>query len=330
MFTSKNAYDIIKNNNKQWGDFVNQILITGDEVIKEKVKKVKKVLPINTIITFYAISIIILGICMISGSVYAKEKINEAVQANMKPSLDIIRNDDDNTLELSINHVRGIKTIAYRWNDEEEVKIDGKDRKQLSQTIDLIGGVNTLTVSITEENGETVTYEKTCEVGNIPEIKLEAVSNGVKIIAKSEEKIDYIQYSWDDGEIDKREVGESEYEGIIDAPNGKHILKVEVVDINKMKARKEQAIIGDTEPTLTVKSGLVDRKVAFVIDAEDDEEIKTVEITHNGGEKEIIDVNAKTYHNEIIMVEGKTNTLIVVVTNVNGLSKTSRVKFDNK
>ena len=37
---------------------MNQILYTGDEVIREPVKKQKKVLPVNTIVIFYAISII--------------------------------------------------------------------------------------------------------------------------------------------------------------------------------------------------------------------------------------------------------------------------------
>ena len=124
MFTTKNAYDIIeKNKNKQWGDFVNQILITGDEVKREPVKKQKKVLPIDTIVSFFAISIIILGICMISGSVYAKEKINEVVEANTKPVVDINRNDDNNTVEINIKHIRGITQIAYRWNEEEETVI---------------------------------------------------------------------------------------------------------------------------------------------------------------------------------------------------------------
>lgn len=309
---------------------MNQILITGDEVIKEKVKKVKKTIPTKTIVTFFSICLIIYGICMISGSVYAKAKINEAVEANAKPSINLIKDDDNNTVEIDVTHIRGIKTVTYRWNDEEETKIDGKNKKSVTETINLIGGENTLKVSVTEENGQTITYEKRYAVGNIPEIKLEAVSNGVKIIVTSEEKINYIQYSWDDGEMEKIEVGEKEYEGIINAPNGKHILEIEVVDINKMKATKEQAIIGDTEPTVSVEPDLINGKVAFVIDAEDDEKITKVEITHNGGEKTTIDVNQNTYHNEIIMTEGKTNTIIVTVTNVNGLSKTSRVKFDNK
>ena len=330
MFTTKNAYDIIeKNKNKQWGDFVNQILITGDEVIREPVKKQKKVLPIDTIVSFFAISIIILGICMISGSVYAKEKINEVVELNTKPVVDINRNDDNNTVEINIKHIRGITQIAYRWNEEEETVIQGKNRRNVSETIPLIGGVNTLTVSITEENGQTVTYEKKYTVGNIPEIKLAAVSNGVQIISTSENIIDHILYSWDDGEKQRIEVRQKEYEGIINAPKGQHTLKLEVVDENNMKATKEQVVVGDTEPTLTVKPQYVDGKVAFVIDAQDDEKITKVEITHNGGTKEVIDVNDKTYHKDLILTEGEINTLIVTVTNVNGLTNTARKQFKN-
>lgn len=306
---------------------MNQILMTGEE--KVKIKKTKKVLPVNAIVSFFAISIIILGICMISGSVYAKEKVNEVVEANAKPQVDINRNDDDNTIEINVTHIRGIKSISYRWNDGEATVIDGENKKSIKKTINLIGGENKLTVEITEENGETVEYENTYKV-NIPEIKLEAVSDGVKLTSTSEIKIDYITYNWDDGEESKVEVGETSYEGIINAPKGKHILNIKVVDINGKEAEVKREIVGDTEPTLTIKPQYVDGKVAFVIDAEDDEQLKSVEITHNGGNKQVIDINEKTYHNEIIMTTGETNTLIVTVKNNNELTKTLRVKFDNK
>ena len=330
---------------------MNQILITGDE--KVKVKKEKKTLPVNVIIVFFAVSIIILGICMISGSVYAKEKINEVVEANAKPQVDITRNDDNNTIEINVKHVRGITKIAYKWNDEDETVINGKNRKNVTEPILLtgkdklnektkeelkrlgvkkvyvIGGENTLTVSITEENGQTVTYEKKYKVGNIPVIKLEAVSNGVQVTATSEITLNHITYSWDDGEEQKIDVTEKKYQGVINAPKGLHTLKIEVVDSNNMKAKKEQAVVGDTEPTLTDSPQLVNGKATFVIDASDDEEITTMEITHNNGAKKVINVNDKTAHQEVVMTEGETNYLIVTVTNVNGLSKTIRHKFDN-
>ncbi len=313
---------------------MNQILITGEEKVKtKKVKREKNVLPINGIVAFFAICIIILGICMISGSVYAKDKINEVVEANAKPQVEINRNDDDNTIEINVKHIRKITKIVYKWNNEEEKVLYGKNGEtsnDVSETIDLIGGKNTLTVSVTEENGQTISYEKTYTVENMPEIKLEAVSNGVKVTATSETTIDYISYNWDDGEEQKVTVGEKTYEETISAPKGQHILKIEVVDINNMKVHKTQTVVGDTEPTLKVKPQYVDGQVAFVINAEDDEKITKVEITHNGGVKETIDVNDVTFEKNIIMTKGETNTLIVTVTNLNGLTKTSRVKFDNK
>lgn len=312
---------------------MNQILDTGEEKLRKKVnktKKVKRVLPVNVIVVFFALGIIILGICMISGSVYAKDKINEVVLASAKPQVDITRNDDDNTVEINVNHVRGIARIAYKWNNDEETVIDGNNRKNISEKIDLIGGENTLTVTIAEENGQSVTYEKKYQVGNIPVIKLEAVSNGVKLTATSEAKIENIIYNWDEGEEQKIEVGNTSYEGIINAPKGKHILKIKVVDENKMEAKKEQEVVGDTEPTVTVKPQFVDGKVAFVIEASDDEKLEKIEITHNGGAKQTEEINGTTYHKDIIMTTGETNTLIVTATNLNGLTKTVRVKFDNK
>ena len=309
---------------------MNQILVTGDEKVTQKVKKQHKVLPINRIVGFFAISIIILGTCIIGGSIYAKEKINKAVEASVKPEITVERIDEDNILAINVTHIRGIQTVKYRWNDEEEVTIDGKNRKNINETIELIGGENTLKIAVTEENGQIKTFQKTFIAGNIPEIELEAVSNGVKLIASSEEIIDYVQYSWDDGEMQKIEVGKEQYEGIVNAPKGQHTLKIEVVDVNKMKATKQQVVVGDTEPTVNVQSKLVNGKATFVIDAEDDENIKTITIIHNGGEQQVINVNAKTYHGEITMTEGAENTIIVTAINKNNLQKMKAVKFNNK
>ena len=114
---------------------MNQILITGEEKTKsKKVKKEKKVLPVGLITSFFAISIMIVGICMISGSVYAKERINEVVAASVKPQVEINRNDDDNTVEINVKHIRAITKIAYKWNEEEETIIDGKNRKNISES----------------------------------------------------------------------------------------------------------------------------------------------------------------------------------------------------
>ena len=312
---------------------MNQILITGDEQLSERgverVSKPKQVMPINGIIMFYAICIIILGICLISGSVYANTKINQAVEAQIKPEITVERNDEDNTIKITVTHIRKIESVIYAWNDGEESAIEGENRKSISETIELIGGENTLKIVVTEENGQTSTLEKTFRVANIPEIQLEAVANGVKIIVTSEEKIEYLKYSWDNGDVQKIEVGDKVYEGIVNAPKGKHSLKIEVIDVNGQKAEVQKDVIGDTEPTVNIKLKKINGKLAFVISAEDDENIRTIEITHNGGEKQIIEVNDKTYKKEIIMTEGEINTIEVTAINQNNLSKTKKGKYEN-
>jgi len=314
---------------------VNQILYTGDEQVPERVignvkkqKKEKQVLPINGIIVFYAISIIILGICIISGSVYANTKINETVEANIKPEITVERN-DDNTIDIKVRHIRKIRRVIYSWNDGEETLIDEINKKEIIENIDLIGGENTLKISVIGENGEKQTFEKVFIGGNIPVFDLENVDNGIQIKVSCEDEIDYLQYCWDDGEMKKIEVGQKNYEGIINAPRGKHILKLVAVDINGIETEREFPVIGDTEPTVNIKSALVNGKATFVIDVEDDENIKTISIIHNGGEEQIIEVNEKTYHYEVIMTEGEENTIIVEATNENDLSKKRGVRFKN-
>lgn len=312
---------------------MNQILYTGDEQVTErvapKVKKQKKLLPINGIIVFYAISIIILGICIISGSVYANAKINETIEAGIKPNITVERNDDNNTIDIKVSHIRKLKSLIYSWNNEQEILIDEINKKEIIQTIDLIGGENTLNILVTEENGEKQTFAKTFIAGNMPEIDLKNVDNGIQIKVLCDDEIDYVQYSWDEGEMKKIEVGQETYEGIINVPAGQHMLKVEAVSVNNIKATKESPVIGDTEPTVNIKSALVNGKPTFVIDAEDDENIKTISIIHNGGEEQIINVNKKTYHHEVIMTEGEENTIIVEVINQNNLSKKRGVRFKN-
>ena len=321
---------------------MNQILVTGDEYNNNTNKEQKKtwmpkapkmpkekLVGIDKIVLFYAICTIILGICMISSSAYAMTKINETVLASIKPTVDMITDENNNTVELIVKHIRGIQSISYRWNAEAPITINGNNSKEISETIDLLGGRNTLIVDITEENGETVTYRKEFIIGNIPEITLQAVANGVKVAVSSDDEIDYILYSWDGGEKQTIYVGETNYEGTITAPSGQHTLRIEATDVNSITAVKEQVVVGDTEPSLELTADIIDGKLVFLIDAEDDEEISTIQIEHNDGEPQIIEVNDTTYHGEIEMTQGM-NKLIVLVTNLNGLETIQGVQFNNE
>ncbi len=308
---------------------MNQILITGEEINKET-KKEKKVVEINKIVIFFAVCITILGICIIFAGIYSKIKTNQTVEANTKPVVQIEKNDSNNTVDIKINHIRGIKEIKYKWNNEEETIINGNNQKDIFEQIELKGGKNTLTVTVVDENNQTVSYQKEYTVGNIPQIKLEAVSNGIKVMINCEDTIQNIKYSWDNENEQKIDINDTVYEGIISAPKGQHTLYIVATTTEGIEATKSQLVVGDTEPTLNIKADIINGKLSFVVDAEDDEQITKVEIILNEGETQVIDVNDKTYHKEIEMTDGILNKLMVTVYNVNGLKSTLGASFNNE
>lgn len=308
---------------------MNQILITGEEINKET-KKEKKVVEINKIVIFFAVCITILGICIIFAGIYSKIKTNQTVEANTKPVVQIEKNDSNNTVDIKINHIRGIKEIKYKWNNEEETIINGNNQKDIFEQIELKGGKNTLTVTVVDENNQTVSYQKEYTVGNIPQIKLEAVSNGIKVMINCENTIQNIKYSWDNENEQKIDINDTVYEGIINAPKGQHTLYIVATTTEGIEATKSQLVVGDTEPTLNIKADIINGKLSFVVDAEDDEQITKVEIILNEGETQVIDVNDKTYHKEIEMTDGILNKLMVTVYNVNGLKSTLGASFNNE
>lgn len=314
---------------------MNQILFTGENQYikrtKEKVNTNKNnKLPIKGVMIFFVICLIVLGGIIICGSLYGKYRLNESIEANIKPEIAVTKN-DDNTINIIITHKKGLKSASYQWNEDDAVilQTENKENEMINNTIDLPEGINTLKVIAVgvNEQESSITQQY---ILTKPTIELYPVDNGIQIVASSSEIIEYVQYNWDDGEIQKIEVGEEKYEGIINTPKGKHTLKIEVVNISGEKTEEIRTIVGDTEPTVKIESKLIDRKATFVIDVEDDEKIETIEITHNGGEKQVIEVNEKTYHKEVIMTEGELNTILIKATNLNGLTKTRGVKFNNQ
>ena len=315
---------------------MNQILVTGTETRNNnynnynnyKTKKEPKKLSIKSIVIFFSISIIILGICLIVGSLYAKKGINETVEANTKPTIDVAKDDENQEVQINVKHIRGITEVAYKWNNEEETIINGNNQKEVKTSINLIGGTNTLTIRVKDESGQTVSYQKQY-TSNLAQITLEPVSNGVKVKVTCTNNLKYVTYQWDSNAEQKIDISTNEYEGTLNVQSGTHTLTIQAVDINDNKTTKTEKIVGDTEPTLSLKMEDKDNKKYYIIDAEDDQSIEKVVITIDGVEN-TVEVNNAKYHNEIEIQDGKENKIKVQVYNINGLEAVRGGRYDTR
>lgn len=310
---------------------MNQILDTGDEkfqnnnikyeVYNSKTKKQpnheKSVIEINKIVIFFAISILILGICIIAGSIYAKDKINKNVEENATPIVNFDFNEENSSVDIFAHHTKGIVQISYKVNDNDEEIIEGDNQQDIKTTVKLDGGKNKIVVKAIDTMNHLVEYEREYTVGNLAQIALENIDNAVKMTVTSTEKIKTITYNWDDGENTIINVGSLEYSNQITAPKGRHTLKIVVLDEKNVKTEKTQVVIGATAPKIDVALTVKDNEYYYVINITDESSLKNVKITLDDEEKINEDINETTYSTEIKLQNNSSNKIIIEASNGN-------------
>lgn len=175
-----------------------------------------------------------------------------------------------------------------------------------------------------EISNNNTTLEEPVIQGNI-EIEFSSVEDGVKLNIISDIEIKTVEYCWDEEELTTIELGnDREYETIIPTKQGTHTLKVYVVDINGNEENKEQLVIGDTEPELTIGT---DGISSYVVKASDDEQLTKITIKINDETQEI-EINDKEFEISLPIPAGD-SIIDVTVYNLNGLSVNKKAKVTN-
>lgn len=306
---------------------MNQILSV--ENTKNKKKKQHKT-EIHSVIVVFAVILLIFGIgltCSGAYSCYKNVSNNvdnvKATSASSKPIITTER-EDATTINIVVTHDKAIASVTYQINDEDLVEIDGKNKTEVKQEVELPSGNSTIKITAKDVNGISSSYETSQETEDKPTITLEQVDGKIKTTVTSNENIDFIMYYWDENEQDAKKftVNDVKTETLIDVEEGIHTLNLVAQDINGVKSTKTQKVIGDNKPELDVQT---DGKT-FTITGSDDEELSKIEITLNSDETKTEEINQKTYKGSVDLVDGE-NKLIVTIYNKNGLSKTAKVRY---
>lgn len=94
---------------------------------------------------------------------------------------------EGNNLKITANGKNQLLYMTYRWDEEEETKVD-INSDQMEQTIEIPKGLHTLTVIVVDENNKTETKEQ--EVNGVTKPKVEVTTDGSSnfIIKASDEQ----------------------------------------------------------------------------------------------------------------------------------------------
>ena len=296
---------------------MNQILSVEMDTKKNKNKGPAN---IKSVIKFFAIALIVFAVFLIAIGAYTMYKNSKNNHSNAKPQISI-ENKSEDTIMLKISHDKSIKEITYKWNEEEENKISGDNKKYVEAQIDIPSGTNILTVNATDTNGQTTIYKKKYELGTI-DIKLESSGAKVKINVESEKNISYITYRWDEEEEKKIDVNEKTFEKEIETIKGTHTLTVVAVDEENNTNKIDKKVVGVTKPKISVSLEGYDY---YVIKITDEDALSKIEFIAEDGTK-TEETTDKEFEYKIPLKKGNENNLTIKAYNSNNVETEKKVK----
>ena len=308
---------------------MNQILSIEDTKKKNKKSKKQKMpknsgpIAIESILKFFAIAILIFGIFMIGSGSYSMYTNSQEDIANVKPTIQVEENETE--ISLRVSHSRALSKVTYKWNNDEEVELQASGKKDVSQTIEIPTGENTLTIYAQDENGQETTYQKSYTLEGDITIDFALDGNNIKVTASGKNELSYMTYRWDEEEETRVDINNTQIEQSIEIPKGQHTLTVIVVDENNTTETKEQEVKGVTKPNLEITT---DGSSNFIIKVSDEEGLKRLEFTVNDTDKYKLELEGRTELEYQWPIEEGENILDVTVFNQSDVTETMRVRVN--
>lgn len=170
-----------------------------NQILATKPAKQVKTVKTTTVKTFFAISIIIFGICMATSGSYAmfKGKVASENNNNQSQTNPQIPNSNNENIQISLSNEESIihatvigkseiAFVTYRWDDEEETKIEINNISD-DVEIDIPGGEHTLTVTAVDVDNTSKTLKK--KVKGITKPTLEVIQEGSQFVINASDDI---------------------------------------------------------------------------------------------------------------------------------------------
>ena len=313
---------------------MNQILSVEPPKNKEKKVKQKKQsmggpIEIIKIVRFFAIFMMVFGICIIGTGSYSMYQNSQVGNSEANPVISV-KEASDTQLTIEVTNNTPLSQVTYRWNSGQDVQLAANGKRTVEQTIEIPTGENTLYVHAIDNEGRETNHQRTYTRQGSININFEVDGSNLKVTADSANQLSYMTYRWDEEDEQTIQINSTSTEQLIEIPMGQHTITVSVVDINNNTETKEQEVRGVTKPNVEVTT---DGSSNFIVRASDDEGIKRIEFIYNETEKSAIDLD-KVYpdveqrkqfeYNQLPIRDGE-NRLEVTVYNESGVSNTVRV-----
>ncbi|MBR3162492.1 MAG: hypothetical protein IKF17_00105 [Clostridia bacterium] len=170
-----------------------------NQILTTKPVRPSKTVKVKTVKSFFAICLMIFGLCMASSASYALYKnnaINSAnktnninnnpVQTTATDNIQIHLSNEDAIIHATVIGQNEISFVTYKWDDEEETRVDVNSISDDIE-IEIPAGEHTLTITAVDINNNSQT--KNQQVKGITKPTLEVMQDGSEFVIKATDEI---------------------------------------------------------------------------------------------------------------------------------------------
>ena len=165
----------------------------------------------DTIVRVFAVLLALFAICIIAVGAYRLVKSKQQTQEIVETATDAVIEIEEyeEYAKVIITHDKVIDKAEYKWDDDGKVNPPnlGGGKSTMEFEVQLLKGVHTLNIVVTDIDGHTTSKSKTIESATgldntKPTIEITTEGNVAKIVATDDTEISYITYRWnEDAEV---------------------------------------------------------------------------------------------------------------------------------
>ena len=250
----------------------------------------------DNIVRIFAVILVIFALFLVGSGLFGMYKNNQKNDVSQtdtptKAVITVERDEEDDTKAIiKVSHDKAIEKVIYTWDSDKDIINKGNGQPTMEIEISLPAGTHTLTVKVTDIDGNDTVYDEEIYSENgedkvNPEIKapVDTATKQIVVTATDETELDYVTYRWNDEEEQRQDAdpeNPKEIKFSIEIPKGTNDLTIIAVDKNNNSTTKNDKYTGVIKPEITIT--VSEDKKNIHIEAYHENGITKLSLTING------------------------------------------------